>query len=129
MKKYILTLLCMLTLAVSLVVVVPARTTHAVNVFGACTGNVSNTDVCKDKGSEGGSNPVITGLKVAITILAFIIGFTAVIMIIIGGITMITSGGDPQKVANARNTILHALIGVVIAAFAESIVAFILNKL
>ena len=72
---------------------------------------------------------MITALKVTISIMSFVIGATGVIMIIIAGISMVTSGGDPQKVASARRSVLFALIGLTIAALAEVIVVFVLSKL
>ncbi len=111
--------------------VIPAGQAGAVNVFTGCNGGASTSDVCKDQAAsnKGGTNPIITALKVAITIVSIIIGVAAVITIVVGSIGMITSGGDPQSVAKARGAIVYALIGIVVAVLAESIVAFVLNKL
>jgi hypothetical protein len=100
----------------------------AVDVFGACSNGAAKTDVCQSKGT-GATNPFITFIKVAITILAIVIGVAAVIVIIVSGLTLITSGSDPQAVAKARGSIIYALVGLVIAGLAESLVTFVLNKL
>ncbi len=61
--------------------------------------------------------------------LAFgIIGTIAVIMIVISGIRYVLSQGDPQTVAKARQSIIYALIGLVVALSAELIVTFVLGK-
>lgn len=52
-------------------------------------------------------------------------GVVAVVFIIIGGISYITSSGDPNKIKQAKNTILYAVIGLVIVALAEVITAFV----
>ncbi len=92
--------------------------------------NASNTAVCQDQAANKDvKNPVIKALKLAITILSYIIGVAAVIMIIIGGFNIIKSNGDAQAVAKARQTILYAIIGVVIVVLAQTLVAFVLNKL
>jgi hypothetical protein len=52
----------------------------------------------------------------------------AVVMIIIGGLKYITSGGDSGNVTGAKNTILYAIIGLVIVALAQFIVRFVLSK-
>jgi hypothetical protein len=49
-------------------------------------------------------------------------------MIIYGGFRYITSGGDSNGVTAAKNTILYAIIGLIIVALAQIIVNFVLNK-
>lgn len=63
-----------------------------------------------------------------INILSTVVGIAAVIMIIIGGFRYITSGGSQEGVKSAKNTIMYALIGLVIVALAQIIVNFVLNK-
>lgn len=58
-----------------------------------------------------------------------ILGAVAVIYIILSSIRMITAQGDPQSVQKARQGILYAAVGLVIALSAELIVTFVLNKL
>jgi hypothetical protein len=59
-----------------------------------------------------------------------VIGVIAVIIIIIGGIQLMTSlGGNPEAAKKARNTVIYAAIGLVIALSAEFIVTFVLNRL
>lgn len=82
---------------------------------GACTGVDETSKV----------NNIITDV---INIFSVVVGIIAVIMIIVGGFRYITSGGDSGKVGNAKNTILYALIGLVIVALAQVIVKFVLNK-
>ena len=54
-----------------------------------------------------------------------VVGFVAVIFVVYGGITYTTSAGDPSKVQKAKQMILYALIGLIIVALAEIIVAFV----
>ncbi len=58
-----------------------------------------------------------------------IIGALSVIMLIWGGLRYILSGGDSKKVTDAKNTILYAIIGLIIAVLAYAIVNFVLNTL
>lgn len=53
------------------------------------------------------------------------VGIICVVFIIVGGIRYATSGGDPEKVKSAKNTILYALIGLVIAILANVIVQIV----
>lgn len=66
--------------------------------------------------------------QVTNTIL-YIVGIVAVIMLIIGGIRYVTSGGDAKKVTDAKNTVLYAIIGLVIAFLAFAIVNFVISAL
>ncbi len=59
----------------------------------------------------------------------YIVGIIAVIMLIIGGIKYLVSGGDAKKVTDAKNTVLYAIIGIVICFFAYAIVNFVISAL
>jgi hypothetical protein len=73
----------------------------------------------------------ITNTKVnSIYSLIFgIAGGIAVIIIVLGGIKFITSQGDPQGVAKARNTIIYAAIGLAVSIAAFTIVTFVIGRL
>lgn len=62
-------------------------------------------------------------------LLVFLVGAISVIMIIIGGLRYVVSMGNPKSVTAARDTILNALIGVVIAAMSFAIINFVINAL
>jgi hypothetical protein len=64
-----------------------------------------------------------------IEILLRVAALVAVIFVIYGGISMITSEGDPQKTANARNTIINSLVGLAIAVMAAAIISFIAGSI
>jgi uncharacterized membrane protein YuzA (DUF378 family) len=63
-----------------------------------------------------------------VNIFSLIVGIVAVIMIIVGGLKYITSGGDSNNVSSAKSTIIYAIIGLVVVALAQFIVQFVLNK-
>lgn len=67
-------------------------------------------------------------VKTIINLLSVVVGVVAVVMIIIGGLRYITSGGSDSSVTSAKNTILYAVIGLVIVALSQVIVRFILGK-
>jgi len=74
----------------------------------------------------GGEDGIFTTI---VNILLFIIAAVAVIMLIIGGIRYVVSGGDQQAVTGAKNTILYAVIGIVVAILAYAIVNFVISGL
>ncbi|MBR3052304.1 hypothetical protein IKG60_01635 [Candidatus Saccharibacteria bacterium] len=71
-----------------------------------------------------------TGVFRQITdVVIYIAGAVAVVMLIIGGIRYVVSGGDAKKVTDAKNTVLYAIIGLVICFFSYAIVHFVINAL
>jgi len=86
------------------------------------TGNACNSIAGN---SENKVNSLVTTI---INIFSVIVGIIAVIMIIVGGFRYITSGGNDQNVASAKNTILYAIIGLVIVALAQLVVKYVLKR-
>lgn len=72
---------------------------------------------------------VNVAIRAAINILSIVVGVIAVIMIIIGGLKYVTSNGDSNSISSAKNTIIYALIGIVVVALAQALVRFVLDKL
>ncbi|HSX27579.1 MAG TPA: pilin [Patescibacteria group bacterium] len=77
---------------------------------------------------SGTTTTVNNIVKLVINIFSLIVGVISVIMIIIGGLKYITSGGESANVTGAKNTILYAVIGLVVVALAQFIVRFVLAK-
>ena len=75
--------------------------------------------------------PTVTGSTIQLDqILAIVIATLAavsVLFIVIGGLRMVLSEGNPEKVSTARSTIKFAVIGLVVAISAEALVSFVLN--
>ena len=61
--------------------------------------------------------------------ILYIVGIIAVIMLILGGIKYLTSGGDSKKVTDAKNTVLYAIIGLVVCFLSFAIVNFVISAL
>jgi ABC-type Fe3+ transport system permease subunit len=75
---------------------------------------------------------MITRLRGKFTVLCAVLFaaplILAVIMIIYAGFRYVTSGGSDEGVKAAKNTILYAIVGLVIVALAQLIVHFVINK-
>lgn len=104
---------------------------------GVCSGaNLEVTGIdstasenCTGNGfGEQGTSTVTNMIRLVINILSLIVGVVAVVMIIIGGIKYITSGGDSGNISGAKNTILYAVIGLIVVAAAQFIVRFVLGR-
>lgn len=91
-------------------------------------GRAKDSPYCND--IKETDNPIAgnSGLinKIA-NLVSLVAGVVAVIVIIIGGLMMVLSGGDSQKFANGRNTVIYALVGVVLIVVARGIVAFVVG--
>ena len=92
----------------------------------ACQGIKDTTD--PNACSPTASNSVSNVISLFLNLFSVIIGIAAVLMIMVGGYKLVTSGGDPNNVASGRNTILWALVGAAVAAMAQIIVHFVLSK-
>ena len=97
-------------------------------------GTVSLNPGTDTSGSDCTSDPAAgdslgTILSTVIKVFSIIVGVVSVIMIIVGGFKYITSGGNDSNVAGAKNTIMYALIGLVVVALAQIIVHYVLSRL
>ncbi len=101
-----------------------------------CGGGRGNTTLCQQaqqaqqdaNGSRGLLGP--EGIITKITqLIVYFTGAISVIMIIVGGFKYVLSGGDSNGVQSAKNTIMYALIGLVVAIFSQVIVSFVLSRL
>ena len=92
----------------------------ALNASGSNTNCATSTST-----GAGKVQGIVTDM---INIFSVVVGIISVVMIIFGGFKYITSGGDSGNVTGAKNTIIYAVIGLVIVALAQFIVQFVLNK-
>lgn len=69
-----------------------------------------------------------TGIAGILSIVYFIAGIVAVIVIIIAGYIYTTSSGDAGAVKKAKNMILYSVVGIVVIAFAFVITQFVAGR-
>lgn len=93
-----------------------------IDVLKACD---AQSQVCKGTNK----NSLYTVIENVINVLLYAIGIISVIMIIIGGIRYATSGGDSSQTKSARDTIIYAVAGLVVAIMSFSLVNFVLSRL
>ena len=127
-KKAISSLLLVPAIALSLGLFAPT-VANAQACNEAASGGLAAGAECS-KGA-GTANSLFGGegiFTLIVNILLYIIGAIAVIMLIIGGIRYVTSGGNATAVTAAKNTILYAIVGIIIALLAYAIVNFVLTS-
>ena len=87
----------------------------------------SGTD-CEAAAEEPAGDRVNRLVTAVINVVSLIVGVVAVVMIIIGGLRYVTSNGDSGQVGNAKNTIMYAVIGLIVVALAQVIVRFVVQR-
>jgi hypothetical protein len=116
-----------MVLAVAMVVgigavAVPASPVLAIDVFQQCGAN-GGSSVCGAKNDNAASM-----VKNVINTLLYVLGMIAIIMIVIGGIRYTTSNGDSAGTKGAKDTILYAVVGLIIALLSYAIVNFVVGR-
>jgi hypothetical protein len=99
--------------------------------YADCNGD-SKCQICEGAGLNGctpGSGPTVNSIiATTVNVLTFVVGIAAVIMIIIAGLRYITANGDASSIQGAKNTLLYAIIGLVVVVFAQTLVRFAIDK-
>lgn len=111
-----------LALGVTMVGVMVPATSYAVDPGAEIQKGV------KGAGGDPAGQPTLQDqIKSIVNLLLYVLGVVAVIVIVISGIKYATSDGDSGKITSAKNTILYAVIGLVVAILAYAIVNFVID--
>lgn len=110
---------------------VPVVTVNAATCDEGSSGGIQagiNCSKNKDVPTElfGGEGSIFTTV---VNIMLFLIGAICVIMLIYGGIRYTTSGGNATSVTAAKNTIMYAIIGLIVAFLAFAVVNWVLTAI
>lgn len=92
-------------------------------------------EICQGVGGVSGGSGCTSGTQslnnlasTIINVFSAVVGVVAVIMLMVGGFKYVTSAGDSNKISSAKNTIVYAIVGLIIVALAQVIVQFVLSK-
>lgn len=128
MKQRLIALFATLALVfgVGVLVAVPAS---AINVFDSCAAEkakpaAEQSPVCAEANTDSINNPI----QSVIGLLLFAIGTISIVMIIVGGIRYVISNGEAARIKTAKDTILYAVIGLIVSMLAYVIVNFVVNQ-
>ncbi len=130
MKKVLLNVFAVVLCVFGLAGVAAVSPVHAVvlcpNGNPATNGDISS---CPDNNkSQLQKDGLMSTLNTILNVIVGVVGFVAVAMIVMGGISFVTSQGDSAKTTKARNTILYGVVGLVVALLAFAIVNFVLTN-
>lgn len=127
MNKIRLTLISLFAL-LGVLMVVPSyvHASPASEIQGGVNA-VGGNETTKD--ANGKVVPVTLGSRIQtiVNVMLYVLGAIAVIMIVIGGIRYTTSNGESSSITSAKNTILYAVVGLIIAIMAYAIVNFVIG--
>jgi|SRR5579884_730218 len=133
-KSYALTLVALLTFGAPILVPATAGAASCSNIANNVQEGANHAANNNSGGSGCGSGAGINNNSIesfaskVVNLFSIIVGIIAVIMIIYGGLRYITSGGSSEKVGAAKNSLIYAVIGLIIVALAQLIVHFVLNQ-
>lgn len=131
LKSKLLIIVAALTMAVPVIVPVQASAATCTGI-GSYINQGANSAVGNSGGCTTTSGSITSGVealaKKVINIFSIIVGVISVIMIIYAGLRYITSGGESGGVSGAKNTLLYAVIGLIIVVLAQVIVRIVLSQ-
>lgn len=112
--------------------VVPVR---ASTLFeDVCGSGTKDSAVCTEqaKGQTAKSNSIYGPngvLGKATNVVTFVVAVASVIIITVAGVKYVLSSGDSSKITQARDTIIYALVGLIVAILARQIIFFVISKI
>ena len=123
-KNAIKTISALATSAYTLVILLSGK------VFAAVSGGVAG-GALEAKGDDQPTDLFgATGIFTRVTnTLLFAVGIISVVMLIYGGIRYTTSAGEAARVTGAKNTVMYAIIGLIVSILAYAIVNFVIGNL
>lgn len=129
--KRLITALTLLFMGTTMVL--SAQSVAAVDVLQPSCEGVTDSTLCDDNKPQTLRDNGIFGqdgiLRKATSLVLILVGIASVIMIIIGGFKYVISNGDSNAINSAKNTILYAVIGLIVALLAQAILVFVIGKL
>ncbi len=97
----------------------------------------AKSDICSGVGAVSGGNgcanpkgsPTVNSvINSVINIISAFVGVLAVIMIVFAGFRYVTAAGDSGKISSAKNTLIYAIVGLVVAGMAQIIVRYVVTN-
>ena len=137
MRKKLFALVGITLFASLLLVPAYGRSVSAIDVIQPVCENTNATEkptICKDNASDArdSENPIFgphSVLAKVTNILSVIVGVISLFVIMVNGVKLATSMGDPTGVATARGGIIYAAVALALVAVAQFIVRYILSRL
>ena len=131
LKKHITAFIAALALLVPMIVPATSLAATCSNLqkgvnsgIDSATGNNGNIGCGTTQTISSGIGPIASTV---VNILSIIVGALAVIMIIYAAVRYVASGGESGSVSSAKNSLIYAIVGLILVALAQVIVHLVLN--
>ena len=125
MKRILTKIIALTLVALGAITLMPAESYAVTDVCNTAGLSEEVRDAAGCNNNTKNALPdIIKGILLTVIAAA---GLVAVIFVIIGGVNYMTSTGDPGKAKKAKDTILYALIGLVISVLSFAIVNFVIG--
>ena len=132
--KYFLVIVYLLFLTISIIPTsLNTQSVSAANYKDVCESEIADDELRQAFGCDEGKNSdpvtIVTSILRSIILVS---GTVAVVFVVIGGVDIMTSAGDTNKIKKGRDTLLYAAIGLVVCALSYAIVTWfrdsVINK-
>lgn len=127
MKKSLIALALAFSAVCGLAVHQPVYATDSNTTFASAASQMQSG--VNRSGGSGNSTNLNTFIERIINAVLFLLGAIAVLMIIIGGFRYVMSNGDPSAAKSAKDTILYAVIGLIVAIIAYAVVRWVITNI
>ena len=100
-------------------------------VLAAAGSDIVTEEICRVDPTACAADQSTIG-KIITTIgqtLVYVVAGLSVLVIIIGGLMYVLSGGDGNNTKRAKDAIMYAVIGLVVALVAQGLVTFVLSRI
>lgn len=127
MRKYLVGILAIVMSVLVLTALTPVYAENITQQACQATGAQGTSSACINQ-----TDDPITGpqgiIKRAINLLSILVGVASVIVIMVAGFSFITSQGEPAALSKAKNSLIFAVIGIVIVVLAQVIAGFVVKQ-
>ena len=124
MKKSIFYSISSVVLASAMVIAAQAPV-FATSFNGGLGSGVAQSKTSEMPSTLFGNTGIFTQI---VSVMLFLVGILSVIMLIFGGLRYIISRGESKAVESAKNTILYAIVGLIVAIMSYAIVNFVVTS-
>ena len=124
MKKTVLSIALMICMVFGVSALLTTSLSGSVSAQVSDGIDIATTPEMKGKQIEGKGGLIQT----VVNVLLWVVGALSVIMIIFSGIRYVTSAGDAAKTKAAQNSLIYAVVGLIVAIFAWAIVNMVIDK-
>lgn len=125
------------TIFASLLLILVMTPVYAIDLNGPicnpdgdpATADAIDPVACAISGKDAAQSTVASIISDIVQTLVFIVGGLSVLMVVIGGLMYVLSGGDGNNTKRAKDAILYAIIGLVVALVAQGLVTFVISRI